>query len=81
MEIKIEKIGKIDKGIDGSDEYVLLTRLDDDLTPDQAVDWLLPKVYRECSYPGGYFCQTVLAVQAEYSRNTVICTIQHRYDV
>lgn len=81
MEIKITKIGKIDNGIDGSDEYVLLTRLDDELTPDQAVDWLHPKVYRECSHPGGYFCRTVLAVQAAYSHNEVICTIQHRYDI
>ncbi len=81
MEITITKIGDIGQGIDGTDAYVLLTRKDDDLTPDEAVEWLHPKVYRECGGPGGYFCNTVLATQAPYSTNEVICIIQHRYDV
>ena len=80
MEVQITKIGTIDRGIDGGDEYVLLNRLDDDLTPEQAVEYLLPPVYRNCMRPGGYFCNMVTAVQAAYRTNEVICTICHRYD-
>lgn len=81
MEIKRTHIGAIEKGIDGADEYILLERLDDDLTPDQAVEWLHPQVYRDTNQPGGYFCHTVLATQAPHSTNAVICIVQHRYDV
>lgn len=81
MEIKVAKIGVIDQGIDGRDEYVLLTRSDDELTPEQAENWLLDRVYRHTDRPGGYFCNTVLATQAPSSTNAVICIVQHRYDV
>lgn len=74
------KIGTIDYGIDGSDQYVLLTRSDNQLTAEQAKEWLLSKVYYECGVAGGYFCNVVLAVQAASGPNQVICTIQHRYD-
>jgi hypothetical protein len=81
MEITITKIGIVDDGIDGSDEYVLLVRKDDDLTPEQAIEFLLPRYYSECRRPGGYFCTAVRAVQVQYSANRVICTVEHRYDV
>lgn len=80
MEIKIDGIGVINKD-DGRDEYVLLTRLDDDLTPEQATDWLLPRVLHRSQAPGAYYCHTVRAVQAHHSANKVICTVEHRYDV
>lgn len=80
-EIKIRPIGVIDNGSDGRDEYYLLTRLDDDMTPEQAHAWLLPQVYHDTNTPGGYYCHHVMAVQAQYSETQVICTIQHRYDV
>lgn len=66
---------------DGRDQYVLVVNREDDLTPDQARDWLLGQVYRTTDVPGGYFCHEVRAVQAEHSTNKVICTICHRYDV
>ena len=80
-EIKFRKIGVIDNGIDGRDEYLMLTRLDDDMTPEQAHDWLHPQVFRESTQPGSYFCRTVMVVQAQYSTNQVICTVQNRYDI
>ena len=79
--VVMTRIGSIERGIDGNDSYVMLTRLDDDMTPDQAHAWLLPQVYHESTQPGGYFCTSVMAVQAQYSTNQVICTVQHRYDV
>lgn len=66
---------------DGRDQYVLVRNRDGDLTPDQARAWLLPRVYRDTDTPGGYYCRTVLATQAELSDDTVICTIHHRYDI
>lgn len=80
-EIKLGKIGSIDNGIDGKDEYVLMTRLDDDLSPENAHRWFLPVVYSECTHPGGYFCTSIQVVQAQYSPNKVIITVLHRYDV
>ena len=81
MEIKVTQIGRIEMGIDGSDQYVLLERKDDDLSPKQAIEWLLPQVYTGSARPGSYFCHTVQAVRAQYRKDACICTIQHRYDV
>lgn len=79
--ITLTKIGSIGEGIDGTDEYVLIKNTEDDLTPEQAIAWLLPKVYRRCSGAGTYFCHDVRAVQVQYSTSEVICTVEHRYDV
>jgi hypothetical protein len=81
FDIKIETIGAISHGVDGSDQYVLLTRWGDDLTPEDAEDWLLPQVYRDTHQAaGGYFCHRVTTTQGE-SANKVIAIIHHRYDV
>lgn len=79
-DIHTTTIGIIDHGIDGRDEHVLLTRLDDDLDPDFAHEWMLPQVYRECLRPGGYFC-TSLTVVPLPSGNECIAIIHHQYDV
>lgn len=75
------RIGVVDEGIDGRDEYILLTRKDYDLTPRQAVSYLLPKVYRRSSHPGAYFCTSVRAMQSQFQLNAVVCIIEHRYDI
>ena len=81
FDIKIETIGTISHGVDGSDQYVLLTRWGDDLTPEDAEDWLLPQVYRETHQAaGGYFCHRVTTMQGE-SSGKVIAIVHHRYDV
>jgi hypothetical protein len=80
-EITMFPIGKVDQGIDGSDEYVLLTRTDDDLDQQTARDWLLPLVYRESLRPGGYFCTSVTIVPKPYNDNQCIAIIHHRFDV
>jgi hypothetical protein len=81
FDIKTETIGTISHGVDGSDQYVLLTRWADDLTPEDAEDWLLPQVYRETHQAaGGYFCRRVTTIQGE-SSNKVIAIVHHQYDV
>ena len=81
FDIKIETIGTISHGVDGSDQYVLLTRWGDDLTPEDAEDWLLPQVYRDTHQAaGGYFCHRVTTMQGE-SSGKVVAIVHHRYDV
>lgn len=79
-EIELTTLGTQDDGIDGSDKWILVVRKDDDITPEQARQYIQNLYYRECSHPGGYFCTTVEAVQREYRKNEVICTVHHRYD-
>jgi heme-degrading monooxygenase HmoA len=80
FDIAIETIGAISQD-NGRDEYVLLTRWADDLTPDDAEDWLLPRVYKDTHQEaGGYYCHRVTTTQGE-SANKVIAIIHHRYDV
>ena len=79
-EVTIEKIGSLDVEA-GHDQYVLLTRKDADLSPEQAESWLLRKVYRQTDRPGAYYCTNVTAVRAYGRESQCICTIQHRYDI
>ncbi len=80
-EIQSTHIGTIPLGIDGSDEYILLTRSDDDLDHDTAREWLLPLVYRESMRPGGYFCTSVSIVPYHLAANKCLAIIHHRFDV
>jgi hypothetical protein len=80
--ISLSTIGSIFKGVDGRDEYVLLTRADDDLTPDDALEYLHPLVYREGRGAGSYYCDRVHAVPAPGRMpNQVLCVVEHRFDV
>ena len=83
MEIRMTPIGQIALGCDGSDQYVLVERIDGfQLSGRKAIDWLLSQVYRETRQEaGGYFCTSVRAARVQYSRTSWICTIQHRYDI
>ena len=79
MTINITKIGSIDNGIDGSEEYLLLTDAEDYLTEDQAWDYLYPLVFRDTDTAGAYFCHTVKTLQK--TDNSVICIVYHQYNV
>ena len=76
-----QQIGKIEMGIDGCDEYVLITNDEDDLSPEVAEAWLLPQVYRDCYQAGGYFCHHVSTTLVPFRDNQVIAIVHHRYDV
>jgi hypothetical protein len=79
MTIKITKIGNIDNGIDGSEEYLLLTDAEDDLNEQQAWEYLHPLVYRDTDDAGAYFCHTVKTMQK--TDNAVVCIVYHQYNV
>lgn len=76
-DIRLKQIGTIDHGIDGQDVYYLLTRLDDDLSPAQAEDYLAPRFRwaNENDHPNALTCQRIDAVQAPYSDNECICIV------
>lgn len=80
-ELRVIRIGAVEHGIDGTDEYLQVSRLDDDATPEQIEEWLLPSYYQECSHAGGYFCNTVHATAEKYSKNRFTVCIAHQYDV
>jgi len=79
MAIQVTKIGNIDHGIDGSDEYLLLSDNEDNLSENQAWKYLHPLVYRDTDTPGGYFCHTVKTLQK--SDNSVVCIVYHQYNI
>jgi hypothetical protein len=80
MNITTTVIGTDDRGIDGCDQFILLTRKDDDLTCEEAHNWFFPQVYRETQQEaGGYFCRDVEVLQR--STNSVVAIVHHRYDV
>jgi hypothetical protein len=81
MNFTTQDIGTISHGVDGSDQYLILTCVDEDCTPQQAIDWLLPQVYREPSHAGAYFCRHVSATPMPYRDDQVIAIIHHQYDV
>tara|TARA_R110002126_G_C10387961_1_gene494779 strand:+ start:202 stop:471 length:270 start_codon:yes stop_codon:yes gene_type:complete len=79
MTIQIVKIGNIDNGIDGSEEYLLLTNSEDNLTENQAWEYLHPLVYRDTDTAGAYFCHYVKTMQK--TDNSVVCIVYHQYNV
>ena len=76
--IDLQVIGEIDKGIDGRQQYVLLTNKEDGLTLDEAHQYLTEHFWRDCNHPGGYFCRLFDVFQK--TDNQVIGIIHHQYD-
>ena len=77
---KVQKIGEIDKGIDGKDEYLLAKDLEDDINVSELEETYLSRFYRECNYSGGYFCHHVTVQKMPFG-NKAIIVIHHQYDV
>ena len=79
-DIRVTHIGDIPMGSDGRDYYLMLTRLDDDLSEDDAHNWLLERYYRDTNTPGGYFCHRVTIVPMPHSDNECIGIVHQRFD-
>lgn len=83
MEIKVTNIGKVTVP-DGADEYLLLTRLDEDLTLYQAKDWLFERLYAAANnniIGNKSYCHIAWAAHQEPSTSKVICIVEHRFDI
>lgn len=79
--IEVCLIGSDDNGIDGKDDYILLKRKGDVLTPEQAKHWLEQRYYKQSSRPGGHFCTDFRVMQIQYSESEVVGIVCHRWDV
>ncbi len=83
--LKVQRIGALSEGIDGSEEYfhvvVRETLQDAEPSADDIESWLLPTFYQECRVPGGYFCNTVQAVPEKYNKSRFVFRVSHQYDV
>lgn len=77
---KVQKIGEINYGIDGRDEYLLAKGIEDEVNESELEEIYLSRFYRDCDYPGGYFCHRVTVQKMPFS-NEAFIVIHHRYDV
>lgn len=80
-EFQIQTIGSIYKGIDGSDQYLLVDRTDDDIKEVDVREHLFPRFYRDTNTPGGYFCHNFRYFPDPVHPYRAIVIIEHRYDV
>lgn len=81
LNIRIERIGAITKGVDGSDEYLLVTDLDGTLSLESLQEQLLQAYYKDANQPGGYFCYAVNVAAHPFYDSAYIAVVHHRYDV
>lgn len=76
----VKSIGRINTGSFGSDEFVLVKRLDDAIDIEGVQEYLLGHCYCEgSSAAGSYFCHTVEVLLR--NDNEAVAVIHHRYDV
>lgn len=82
--MKATKIGTIEKGIDGGDEYLRI-----DLDEQDPEGWKLPEVTKYLNelyfcpsrHPGAYFCHRVTVMPNPYHDDSFVAVIHHQYDV
>lgn len=79
--ITMQLIGNLELGIDGRDEYVLVTNPEGKLSIEQAEDFVLSRVYRNSTGAGSYYCTSAYGSPVKYSVNQVIVSVHHRYDI
>lgn len=80
--ITVTRIGSVSLGIDGSDEYLLLSSSTDELTVGQVEEYCHQHFYRNTNaIAGGYYCHTWCILPHPVLGNKSICIIHHRYDV
>lgn len=78
---ELTRIGTIELGIDGSDEYLLVRDLEGTVDADDVYDALIARFYRESSHAGGYFCRSLRVMPDPYYTTQCVVVVQHRYDV
>ena len=79
-ENKIEDIGKIEN-FDHVEQYVKITRLDDDLNLDDVHNWLREQSYYDTNRMGGWFCHSVTIAPNPYHADTCIGIIHHQQNI
>lgn len=77
----IREIGRLDMGIDGTDQYLLVRDLQQYIDKAHVYDTIMPRFYRDCTRPGGYFCTDLRIIPDPVLKHECIVIVQHRYDV
>lgn len=77
----IQTIGAIDKGIDGQDQYLLITDNAAAIDIGALEQSLLDQYYHDTNHPGGYFCRDVRVIPDPIHDDRCIAIVYHRYDV
>lgn len=80
QEYTIKRIGRVELGIDGSDEFYqvqCLTPINKDHLYDLFVEKFYQETYQEA---GGYYCKCFEIYLSDYEYNAVV-KVEHRYDV
>ena len=80
-DLHITKLGRVDFGIDGSDEYILAVNKVDDMDIEAAEALFLQTYYHRCRGPGTYFCDRVRAIPDPLHTDRCIVIVSHSYDV
>ena len=83
MNFKTENIGRIELGVEGSDQYIKLTADGNHApTKSQVHDWLLSQCYRDTHQEaGGYYCHSVTIMKHPRLNDEFVGIIHHRFDV
>lgn len=84
MSYTYEHIGTISHGIDGHDEYVLVTRTTKNYEPLDLADveaTVTEGTYSDSGVAGGYFCHRVTICPNPISDWQAVAIIHHRFDV
>jgi hypothetical protein len=79
--LQTKRIGAIDLGVDGSDEYLLVWDNEQEHSAEELEQHLLERYFRDTNTPGGYFCYSVIVGRHPYYTDKFIATVFHRYDV
>ena len=77
---KVTPIGKIEN-FDNVEQYVKITRLDDDMNADDVHNFLLEQSYYDTNRPGGWFCHSVTIALNPYHADTCIGIIHHQQNI
>lgn len=78
---KVQKIGEINHGIHGRDEYLLAKGIEDEINESELEEIYLSRFYRDWyDFPGNYFCHQITVQKMPFG-NEAIIVIHHRYDV
>ncbi len=80
MELNVTTIGTTNvEG--GANAYLLIQRLDDVLSINQAREYIADRFYFESPGAGSAFCNSCSLVHQQYSDSVVIATVHQRYDI
>lgn len=81
MAIRRETIGTYHRGVEGNDQYLLVSDSQDELYEYQVDDYIRHHFYADTTQEaGGYFCHTWTIMRKPWSSEYIVI-VHHRYDV